>query len=102
LRRFVALIDDLIRPNHPNLPFEVQWLLSGLAGFTVDMRNWGDYITNSGLFYKIWNADQINGTNILERCYILVATEVHVLDGIGNWSLNSPNPTPGWHIFPGI
>jgi hypothetical protein len=101
LRAFVIHIQEIIRPNNPNPPVETFFLLRGLAGISVDIRGWGDCTPNSGIFYTIWEADQKNGTNLLDTVYICVAVEPHVVDGVGEWSLNHPHQSPGYHGYNG-
>ncbi|KAK0116204.1 hypothetical protein ONS95_013233 [Cadophora gregata] len=101
LRALIDLLDNILRPNNPNIPLEINFLLRGFASFAVDAHMWGDYMPLSGLFDKFRAADQQNGTNILDRVYITLAVEPHTVDGVARWSLNFPHRTPGFHGFHG-
>ena len=94
LINFVLLMQHVTRPNNPNIPMEIHLVNMGLAGFGVDITSYGD--RNAGFFKYILDQDVANGTNIAERIYIVTIAEPHLVDGVGNHSLDFPNQSPYW------
>lgn len=86
LHQFVALIDFVTRPQNPNPPTEIHFVLMGHAGFSVDITGWGDRTT--GWIKMILDRDLANGTNIADRMYLVPLVERFVVDPNSSTSIN--------------
>ncbi|OQO08874.1 hypothetical protein B0A48_05764 [Cryoendolithus antarcticus] len=92
--RMVGLIDELfgkLAPNQ-NPPDEIQFVLGGLAGYSVGVMHWGS--RTGGFFHYVSTLD----AQLADRIFIVVLAELPVVDGISASSLQGvTNVTvPGW------
>nr|OQO28363.1 hypothetical protein B0A51_04640 [Rachicladosporium sp. CCFEE 5018] len=94
--RIVGLIDELfgkLAPNQ-NPPDEIQFVLGGLAGYSVGVMHWGS--RTGGFFHYVSLLDP----RLADRIFIVVLAEPPVVDGIAASSLQGiTNVTvPGWQF----
>jgi hypothetical protein len=83
------LWNQIMRPNNPNSPVEVIFLLQGIAGLSTPFLGW---VT----FYRdIVQRDAQNGTNIADRIFLMPVVESHVING-GHTSVAPGRYLPNW------
>ncbi|KAK6435349.1 hypothetical protein LTR95_008464 [Oleoguttula sp. CCFEE 5521] len=94
--RMVGLIDELfgkLVPNH-NPPAEIQFVLGGLAGYSVGVMHWGS--RTGGFFHYVSTLDP----QLADRIFIVVLAEPPVVDGVAATSLQGVTgvTVPGWQF----
>lgn len=110
---FVNFIDYITRPNNPQIPEEIHFVLLGFAGFSVDVTGWGDrYVSpceivqherqltllvsrNHGFFKHVLDRGAAQGTNIAYRIYLVPVSELQVADPHSPSSINFGLPAHG-------
>ncbi|KAK3651270.1 hypothetical protein LTR56_005727 [Elasticomyces elasticus] len=92
LHAFINLMDMILAAGAV-LPDEIDFVLHGIAGFSVDITGWGS--RTHGFFRHVLDADAANGTNIAGRIYIIPVMELHVVDPASPNSLNFGNAAHG-------
>ncbi|KAK5716829.1 hypothetical protein LTR17_016354 [Elasticomyces elasticus] len=92
LHAFINLMDMILAAG-AILPDEIDFVLHGIAGFSVDITGWGS--RTHGFFRHVLDADAANGTNIAGRIYIIPVMQLHVVDPASPYSLNFGNAAHG-------
>jgi hypothetical protein len=96
---FVQLMRQVTRVNNPNPPREIHHLVLGIAGFSVDVDNWGS--RHKGYFKFLLDADSRNGNNHFEEnTYLILVIEDHVINGCPT-SIDSPYRSLQWRGYSG-
>ncbi|KAK6440331.1 hypothetical protein LTR95_003434, partial [Oleoguttula sp. CCFEE 5521] len=100
LQAFVAECDALFsyqQPLRQNPPDEIQLVLNGFAGFSVGIRHWGSRVPNDGFFGRALQQDNVHGTNLAARIWVVIHVEDHVVNGRTNNSITHPNRAAEYH-----